>query len=148
MEETIRIKDLEIMSLIIGIIYITFGVIEMASFLLTLDVMFIARDIMGGFVLVTIGLIFLEGYKKLDAKDPKTLGFPLVGSILAIAFAALFFLILIAEAIEAYVIMNEDYAGWTVIEAIRPELYLALLTIPVILKLYKLILKEKVLRTV
>lgn len=148
MENRVRFSDLKFMSLIIGAIYILFGAIEIIAFLLGTDLLFINKDIMSGFTLITIGLIFFEGFRKLDENDPKTLGFPLVGSILALSFAGLFFLILIADAIEAYIIMNEDYAGWTVISAITPEIYLAILTIPVILRLYTLVMKEKILQTI
>lgn len=135
------------LSLIVGIVYVIFGLVEILSIFGFIPVVeFIAPDPLAGFVLIVIGGIYVNGFHSLRVGDKRALGFPLVASILSGAFAALFLLVLIADAIEAYIICNEEFVGWVWYHDLRPEIYLFLLTLPIILILWKLILKEKIIQ--
>jgi len=135
------------LSLIAGVVYVIFGLVEILSSLGFIPIVeFIAPDPLAGFVLIVIGGIYVNGFHPLRAGDKRALGFPLVASILSGAFAALFLLVLIADAIEAYIICNEEFTGWVWYHDLRPGVYLFPITLPIILILWKLILKEKIAR--
>jgi len=141
-----ELKLMRIFSLIGGIGYLSGGVLEILAGLDMVNLPLIAPDFMGGFTMIIIGGIYLHGVAAMSKKEIRSLGFPLVASILAAAFALLFTLILIANAVEAYVLLNEDYIGWVIWDDIRPEIYLFPLTLPIITILWKLIMKERIVR--
>jgi len=142
-------KILAFYSAFIGLLYFYFGLIQWLIFLKVLkNNLHFSADLMSGFTLLVIGGIYVSGVKRLLDGEIKGLSYPLVATILSLGVALLFLLILVANSIEYYVIGNEDYAGWTIIQDIRPELFLAPLSMPIIYLLWKLIIKEKLVKPI
>ena len=129
-----HLRYLGFISAILSITYILIGVIEIANtFVSFIPLLILPGDLMGGFVSITIGLIFAYGIKELYRGDYMGLSFILVGLIMAIMFAGLYTLILIADAVECYILGNEDFAGWTILDDLRIELVLGWILLPLLL---------------
>jgi len=121
-------------SAILSIIYILIGVIEIANtFVSLIPLSILPGDPIGGFVSMTIGLIFAHGIKELYSGDYRGLSFILVGLIMATMFAGLYTLILIADAIEYYVLASEEFVEWTILNDLRIELMLGWILFPLLL---------------
>ncbi|RLE50120.1 MAG: hypothetical protein DRJ21_01945 [Candidatus Methanomethylicota archaeon] len=138
------LRYLGYISVVLGIIYTLTGIIEMINSLVLLVPLFIfSRDFMGGFVSITIGLVFIYGIRELLKEDYRGLSFVLVGLIMAVMFAGLYTLILIANAVECYILGNEEFAGWTILNDLRMELMLGWLLVPVLIWLVNTIRREE-----
>jgi len=129
------LRCLGYISAVLGMIYALIGIIEIINFLVLLVPLSIILpgDFIGGFVSITIGIVFIWGMDELLKKDYKGLSFILVGLIMAVMFAGLYTLILIADAVECYILGNEDFAGWTILDDLRIELVLGWILLPLLL---------------
>jgi len=50
-----------------------------------------------------------------------------MGIFLALVFTVIYFLIMAADAIETYVLISEDFTGWSPLDDLRPGIYLGVL---------------------
>lgn len=129
-----HLRYLGFISAILSITYILIGVIEIANtYVSFIPLLILPGDPMGGFVSITIGLIFAHGIKELYRGDYRGLSFILVGLIMTTVFAGLYTLILIADAIECYVLTSEEFIGWTILNDLRIELMLGWILFPLLL---------------
>lgn len=117
--------------LLAGIPYIIFGLIQTTvSFGFRSDwtgLLSVPNDFIGGFVLILIGTIFLAGVKELRAGTVEGVAYIYVGIFIALLFALIYLLVVTANALEAYVIMNDDFKGWSPLDDFRPGIYLAII---------------------
>lgn len=71
-----------------------------------------------GLATLIIGLVWLVGYIEGKKKNNPS-GYIIVGTILAWFFIMLFVSLLLTDVFNAYVLQMEDYAEWSMLEAIR-----------------------------
>ena len=115
--------------LIIGIIYVMFGILQAIATTGLLDIPLVPGNAIGVLVLFVIGAVFLSGYRELKDGIPEGISFIHVGIMLSLVFGIIYCLVMGADAFEAYVLGNEDFEDWTFVDGLRPELYLALLSL-------------------
>ena len=117
--------------LIVGILYFIFGALQIIVGLgfdsQLSDALFIPKDIIGGFILVLIGVIFFFGFKELRAGISEGAAYIYIAIFLALIFVVIYLLIIAANAIEAYVLINEDFTDWSPTDDLKPGIYLGLL---------------------
>ncbi len=126
-------KNKLIFGLIVGTIYILFGVIQIIvslgfGFGFT-DAIYIPHDIIGGFILILIGTVFLFGVHELRAGTNEGVAYVYVGILLALIFMIIYILIMISNALEAYVLLNEDFEHWMPSDDLKPGIYLGLFSL-------------------
>jgi hypothetical protein len=108
-----------------------FGVIQLIVSLgiipFLAEIIFFPRDIIGGVILILLGAIFLVGVKELRIGLSEGVAYVFVGIFLALLFCVIYSFVLAANAVEAYLILNEDFSAWTPYDDLRPGLYLVVL---------------------
>ena len=114
---------------ITGIIYVMFGVLQATAATGLLDIPLVPGNAISVLVLFVIGAIFLSGYRELKDGIPEGIAFIHVGIMLSLVFGIIYCLVMGANAFEAYVLENEDFEDWTFVDGLRPELYLAFLSL-------------------
>jgi hypothetical protein len=78
---------------------------------------------MDGFVMLVIGAVFVFGLK---AEKGEGEGFVLVGIALGTVFLAIYLVLLGADLLSLLIFGSEHVEGWTLIDGIRPGLYLGM----------------------
>lgn len=120
-------------ALVAGILYTTFGIVQAANSLgltgSSSDLLFIPEDIMGSLILILIGIIFLAGVYETHGGKPQGVSFIYFGILFSLLFALIYMLIMVADAIEAYVVMSEVFSGWTPLDDVKPGIYLSILSL-------------------
>jgi len=119
--------------LIIGILYILFGIVQIIVGLgfgseITKSIL-IPNDVLGGFILVLLGAVFLYGVKELNRGINEGVAYVYVGIFLALIFLVIYLLIMAADAIEKYIIVSEDFLTWTPLDDMKPGIYLGILAL-------------------
>ena len=130
-------------SFILGILYILFGLFEALIFFApsvkTLPLMNFEPDVIASFTLMVIGGIYIHGSITWRRGDKNAVAFPIVATIIACGIAILYSLILLAHLTEKFILGNPDYLDWSFIQDFKPEIYLAVLTVPILYWVYKAI---------
>ena len=132
-----NIKNKMVFGSIVGVVYLTFGLIQlMVSFgiifghelsgLLSKR-LYIPNDLLGSLILILIGCIFLFGTSKLNHWNPDGTAFIFVGIFLALVFMTIYLIMILANAIEAYLITSAEFVDWTPLNDLKPGIYLGLL---------------------
>ena len=116
-------------ALVTGILYILFGVLQAVAATGYIEIPLVPGNVMGAFVLVVIGSVFLFGYRELKDGIAGGVAFIVVGIMLSVIFGMLYLLVMGADTISAYVLSSEDFQDWTPLDDLRPELYLSLLSV-------------------
>ncbi|MBP1910605.1 hypothetical protein [Methanolobus bombayensis] len=127
-----------IFSAICGSLYIILGLVQLAAgtgkiiigpeFNMALaDVLFVPSDIIGSFVLLLIGTVFIYGVMEMRSGVYEGISYAYVGILIALIFAVIYLLVSTGNLLEAYLLRNEDFAGWTPVSDLRPGIYLALI---------------------
>lgn len=120
-------------SLVAGCIYLVFGVLQViAGFGLNfelIDSLLIPSDILGGFVLVIIGAIFIFGFKELYKDIDEGVSFLYVGILISLVFAGMYVMIMAGNAFGAYVIQSENFKNWVPLDDLKPSIYLSILSV-------------------
>jgi len=118
---------------IVGALYIMFGILQILTAtgldLGISSILLIPEDLIGGFVLIIIGLVFVQGAFRSRRSRNESMSFILVASILGAFFMIVYTLIMIADVLEARVLVNDDWENWKLIDSIRPGIYLGVLSI-------------------
>ena len=116
---------------ITGIVYIIFGftqfIISLGVIPFVTNIIFFPRDIIGGVILVLLGAVFWVGVKELKNGFSEGVAYVYVGIFLALLFCVIYIFVFAANAVEVYLIMNEDFSSWTPWDDLRPGLYLVIL---------------------
>ncbi len=116
-------------SYIVGSLYIIFGGLQGISATAVIDIFLVPGSIMGVFVLTVIGSTFIFGGRELEHGVPEGVSFIVVGVMLSLLFGILYLLVMGADSISAYIIESDDFQDWTLLDGLRPELYLSLLSV-------------------
>lgn len=126
-------NGIRLYSLIAGLLYIVLGTLQaLLGFGLDLglgEILLLPEDGIGGLALLIIGIVFLFGTTRTSRDPNEGVSFAFVGAALSLFFAVIYFLILLADIFEARVLVSEDWEGWTLLDSIRPGLYLGLLSL-------------------
>lgn len=96
--------------------------------------LFIPADIIAGLILILIGSVFLYGVSEIRAGVREGIAYVYVGILLSLIFAGIYVLAGTGELLEAHLLKNEEYMGWTLLDAARPEIYLGILSLLTYLK--------------
>ena len=111
---------------VMGAFYLGFGILEICSTifpgLAALEV--VPADILSGFVLCVIGLVFLAGVQGLRAGTPGAVAYLFVGLLLSLSFGLVALLAIGAGWLETA--LFGDLSEWSGAEMAAPMLYLAL----------------------
>lgn len=111
---------------IMGALYLGVGVLQIGSWvfsgLAAREV--VPADILGGFVLCVIGLVFLAGVPGLRSGTPGAVAYLFAGLLLSLAFGLVAFLAIGAGWLETA--LFGDLSEWSAAEMAVPMLYLAL----------------------
>ncbi|WP_406657014.1 hypothetical protein V7O62_00285 [Methanolobus sp. ZRKC2] len=122
----------KIFALVAGILYVGAGLLQILErFGIQTglaDLLLIPPDFFGGFCFVVIGAVFLYGFKELTSGDYLGVSYVYVGIVLALIFMAVYLLI-IGAGILGLLIQSGEYEGWTIIDGIRPGIYLGFLAL-------------------
>lgn len=131
MESNVNNKSKLIFGLISGMLYIVFGCIQIVVGFgfrsMVTEAIFIPNDVIGGFILILIGIIFLFGVHKLKLGISEGVAFIFIGIFLALIFVIIYLLVMASNAIEAHVLVNEDFFAWAPSHDLRPGIYLGIL---------------------
>jgi hypothetical protein len=122
-----------IFALISGLLFLIFGILQFIvgiGFLSFLgSALFIPQDILGGFILVLIGIIYLTSVYELRQGITEGVAYIYVAIILSLFFMGIYLLIMLTNGLEAGIFTNEDLRNWTPINDIRPGIYLSIISL-------------------
>lgn len=127
-----------VFSIVTGSLYVLLGMLQLsagASRILIgpdvqvplTDLLFIPADIIGAFVLLLIGTVFIYGVMEMHSGIFEGISYAYVGILISLIFAAIYMLVSTGNMLEAYLLKNEDFIGWTLASDLRPGIYLAIL---------------------
>jgi hypothetical protein len=116
-------------ALVTGSLYIVTGILQALTGAGLFSLPLLPGSIMGAFVLIVIGSVFIFGHRELAESNPEGQAFIVVGILLSIIFGILYLLVLSADMLSAYVLESDDFSDWTIMDDLRPELYLSLLAV-------------------
>jgi len=116
---------------VLGALYAGIGILQLvwAVFgpLAGLEALLISGDVFSGFVLLVIGAILLAGAWKLSTGTREGISFIYVGTFLSVLFGLVALCSLGAGALEATFFAEEGEEAWSIMGAITPLLYLAVI---------------------
>ena len=112
-----------------GTLYILFGILQAIAATGLAEIPLVPGNAIGVFVLFVIGIVFLFGYKELKEGIPDGIAYLFVGILLSLIFGILYLLVMGADVLSAYILKSEDFENWTLLDDVRPELYLAFLSL-------------------
>jgi len=115
--------------LVLGSLYLLAAILQALVLVGVLELSLVPPEILGVCVLGVLGAVCLSGYHELREGVDEGVAHIYVGILLSLVFAVLYLLIMGADALEAYVLKNEDFADWTPLDDMRPEIYLALISL-------------------
>jgi hypothetical protein len=127
--------------ILIGIIQIITGILQVVSgdtgsayMTAVAGALFIPPDIVAGMILMLIGSVFIYGVSEIHSGVSEGIAYVYVGILLSLIFAGIYMLAATGDFLEAHLLNNEDYIDWSVIDALRPEIYLGVLSLLTYLK--------------
>lgn len=112
-----------------GVLYVITGLLQALAGAGLLSLPLFPGSFMGALVLLVIGSVFLFGHRELADAHPEGQAFIVVGILLSLMFGVLYMLVLGANALSAHVLKSEDFEDWTLLDGLRPELYLSILSL-------------------
>ncbi|KUH34770.1 hypothetical protein APY94_00930 [Thermococcus celericrescens] len=131
MSREVNLGTMKVISAIFGLLYLIYGVIESLSWLgreISLGVP-PTGDIFVGLALLTISAVYLTGLKRITENDGRAVAYVYVGALLGMALGVLALFVMGADAIEAYLLHSEDFAGWRPINDVTSYLILGALSV-------------------
>ncbi|BAD84902.1 hypothetical membrane protein, conserved [Thermococcus kodakarensis KOD1] len=116
---------------IFGLLYLIGGIIEvLAYFGKEIKVIGVPTgDLFAAFALFTISAVYLTGLKRAVEGDLRSVSYLYVGALLSIGLALIAVLVMGSDAIEAYLLHNEDFAGWSPLDDVTTYLVLGVLSV-------------------
>ena len=126
---------------IIGILYLIYGVAEILySAGIDFNTYFVFpfwSDPFAGFSLIVVGLIFLTPLISKNKGYNEKLAYVYVGGLIASLLLVIHVLVLLSDFIEWYILLNEEFVGWTMWSDINPAIPLGIVALPAVYLLYK-----------
>ncbi len=112
-----------IFTLIIGLGYLIVGSVQVLSSISIITPIIGFSDLIGGFLLIIVALVFLTGVRPLSVNNQEGYAFIAVGYILAAVMFALQVLVIFTNAL-GWLFQFEDWLTWNIITDITPSLWL------------------------
>ena len=130
MKYNINFNLLSVLGLVFGVLYIISGIIELISFagVNLIGDNLITGDLFGSFALLTIGAIYMIGFKKSLNKELGAVSYLYTASLLALGIGVVCIMTICSHAVGLYAGV-EDYIEWSILEDISIYLILGTLSI-------------------
>ncbi len=112
-----------ILTLAIGIAYLSVGIIQVLSEFHLIPSFIGTTDIIGGFLLIVVASIFLTGVKPLLENNQEGYAFIAVGYILAGLLFGLQILVILTNGL-GWLLHFEDWLTWNILNDITPSLWM------------------------
>lgn len=127
-------KKVAAYSALLGIMYATFGLLEIIIWAGVTTIAYVPADIFGGIMLLIIASVYLAGVSQQLRGNREGLSFLAVGSLLSAVFFGVYVTIVAANGL-GYVLqpLGEafgDWAEWTWLDDVRPAIWLFFFAIP------------------
>lgn len=114
-------------------LYLLFGIVQIvvgSGIDIGIDnQLIVGSGIIGGFILLLIGVIFLFGFKELSSGLNEGVAYVYVGIIMSLIFCTVYLLTMIASGISAYLLMSEDLENWIPMDDMRPGIFLGIISL-------------------
>ncbi len=107
----------------IGLGYLLVGSIQVLSSIGIIAPIIGFSDLIGGFLLIIVALVFLTGIRPLSENNNEGYAFIIVGYILAALLFALQVLVILTNAL-GWVLQFEDWIIWNISNNITPSLWM------------------------
>ncbi|KXS46839.1 MULTISPECIES: hypothetical protein [Methanohalophilus] len=126
-------NGLKYISLLWGILYMAAGLVQVAKGVGLLPASLVSSSLLpaelaGGLVLVVIGAVFFVATFEFSKDSFEGSAYAYVGILLCLVFGTLYFLSMVADLINAYILAMEGYEKWTFVDSFKPALYLGILS--------------------
>ncbi len=132
-------------SIVTGFLYILSGLLQLSAgigkivmgpdtYIPLTGPLFVPADIIGAFVLLLIGTVFIYGVMEMRSGIYEGVSYAYVGILIALIFAGIYILVSTGNMLEAYLLKNEEFLGWTPLSDLRPGIYLAILPLIAFIK--------------
>ncbi len=112
-----------LLTLIIGVAYLSVGVVQILSSLQIIPPIVGFSDLIGGFLLIIVASVFLTGVKPLSMNNQEGYAFIAVGYILAALLFGLQILVILTNGL-GWVLRFEDWITWNIWNDITPSLWM------------------------
>jgi hypothetical protein len=114
---------LSILTLVIGVAYLSVGVLQMLSSLGLIASIAGFSDPVGGFLLIIIASVFLTGVRPLSANNQEGYAYIAVGYILSALLFGLQILVILTNGL-GWILRFEDWLTWNIWNDITPSLWM------------------------
>lgn len=115
-----------ILALITGLSYGGIGFLQLLVSLQIVAPITGFNDLIGGFLLIIVGTVFLTGVKPLSKDEKEGYSFIAVGYVLAAILFALQVMVIITNAL-GWILQFEDWLAWNIYNDITPSLWIFLI---------------------
>lgn len=116
-------KSLAVMTLIIGLVYLSVGLVQVAMGLSLLPPMPGMNDALGGVLLIVVAAVFLTGVNPLLNNSQEGYAYIAVGYILAAVVFGLQVLVIATNAL-GWVLRFEDWLDWSLAADLTPSFWM------------------------
>ncbi|MDP6626934.1 MAG: hypothetical protein QGG50_03455 [Methanopyri archaeon] len=114
-----------------AVVYGLFGALQVLAGLglpiALADALLVPSDIIGGLILLLLAVVSAFGLRELFADMDVGVAFIDAGIFFSLMFAGIYLLIFGTDALQAYVLGSEDFAGWRPVDGMKPIIYLGIL---------------------
>ena len=110
-------------TLIIGIAYLSIGVVQILSSLQLITPIVGFSDLVGGFMLIIVAAVFLTGVKPLSKNNQEGYAYIAVGYILAALLFGLQILVILTNGL-GWFLHFEDWLAWNILNDITPSFWM------------------------
>ncbi|MFW9787797.1 MAG: hypothetical protein ACFFE2_13560 [Candidatus Thorarchaeota archaeon] len=112
-----------ILALIIGIAYLSIGIVQILSSLQLITPIVGFSDLVGGFLLIIISVVFLTGVRPLHENNQEGYAFIAVGYILAALLFGLQILVILTNGL-GWILQFQNWISWNIWNDITPSLWM------------------------
>ncbi len=122
---------MKLVASLFGFVFLVLSIVEILSSLgMNFEpYVYTMNDPLAGYTLLIISLLYLTGGVKYSGDDREGLSYIFVASLLATILAGVEIAIMVSDAVEAYLLFSEDYAGWSILNDLYPHLIFGLLAV-------------------
>ena len=131
MKEQSNTRGPLVLTIILGLAYGVLGFIEMIVGVGLLQPVLGARDLISGFALFIISLVFFAGVKPLARDEEEGFAFIVVGVILA-AVVFILQLVLMGTHLLGWILQLEEWVEWNIITDVTPSLWMFLIVVTIL----------------
>ena len=112
-----------VLTLVVGIAYLSVGIIQILSSLQIIIPIIGFSDLIGGFLLIIIAAVFLTGVPLLSRNDQEGYAYIAVGYILAALLFGLQILVILTNFL-GWVLRFQDWIAWNIWSDVTPSFWM------------------------